>query len=1035
MIKFFIEKHMVVYTFCFFILVVGVLAYISLPRESTPEIKQPIIFVQTVYPGVAARDVESLVTRPIEEEIDGLEGVTQISSSSQQGFSFITIEFAPATEVETALRRVRQRVDVARSELPVEVNDPAVQELSSSDWPKFIVVLSHPQGLQVIDEAAKNLRDRLKRIKGALNADISGNLDKEVAIELDPAKLEHYGFSLDDISQAIQSENVSIPGGLLKSPAKNYNLAVTGEITNPAVFEEIVITRNDVKVRLGELGTAVYQWAEPETIARLNGKPGISISVKQRTGENIVRMADTARDIIDTYKKSLPPGTEVTITYDESESIREIIKDLENNMLSGFLLVMLVTVIFLGLMNSFFVSLAIPFSMLLSFFMLQLLGITLNMIVLFSLIIALGMLVDNGIVIVENIHRHATLGKDRVQAAIDGTTEVAWPVTTSTLTTVLAFLPLLFWPGIMGDFMKYLPITVMIVLTNSLLVALTINPVFLARFLKITEKDRKKSLEGGNWFVAFQNWYAGRLRVAVAHPVWVVGGIFVLVLLGVVLYGIFGKEPIFFPQPDPSTAVINLETAQGTPLQVTDGYIRKLEGAVLSVPASIKHVQAVSGRAEGDFLNVGGDYNKGSVRIEFKPYLERKIRGKDSQEGYKKLLNEFLGANVKLESVDYGPPTGHDISYEVVGEDFAAMGTLAIKISELLKKYPEFSLVDSDYQPARPEIAVRILRDKGAHFGLSTMKIASTIRNAINGTKVGVFRDAKDEYDIMLRYKQAYRNSLGNLLSLQVVNSQGERVPLGAVAVVDQTSSVGVIQRRNLLRAIGIWADFRENIQNKAAIKKELDMQIRELNKILPPTYHIQAGAGLEVRQESEGFLVNAYLIALFLIMAVLIAQFNSLSEPLIIMASVLLAIGGVFWGYLLSGQVFVIIMSGLGLIALAGVVVNNCIVLTDYTNILVRSGVPYGEAVVEAGRTRLRPVLLTAITTVLGLVPMALGISIDLHFPHPGVQWGSETGEFWRAFSLSMIFGLTFATIMTLVVVPTLLKLRLGFLARRKKA
>jgi multidrug efflux pump len=1024
-VEFFIKKHMAVFTFCVLIVIVGGMAYMSLPRESMPEIKQPYIFITTTYPGVSAKDVESLVTRPIEEELDGLEGIDEISSTSQQSLSFIFIEFTPNTPMEVALRRVRQRVDIAKAELPDDADEPVVQELSSSEFPIFIVSLSHPDGLAVIDEASKMLEERFKRLEGVLDVTVSGRLEKEVAIEVDPNKLEHYGFSLNDVIWAIQSENTTIPGGLLKNPEKNYTLDVTGEITDPYLFEDIIISSEGKKIRVGEIATAKFTWAEPESFSRFNGNPSISISLTKRMGENIVYLSDDAMDVIEELKGEFPPGTIINIAYDESVFIRDTIKDLENNMFTGFLLVLFVTLFFLGRINAFFVSLAIPFSMLMSFFTLQLFGITLNMIVLFSLILSLGMLVDNGIVIVENIYRHSTLGKNRRLAAIDGSQEVAGPIIASTITTCLAFFPIVFMPGIMGDIMSYLPKTVIVVLASSLVVALTINPTFCASFLKVSPKSLKKIQEGSGKFVAFQTWYEKVLRWAVKHNYITIPAVIVLVITGITLYIIIGKEPVFFPEFDPETAFISIESPQGTPLEKTDELIQRIENIVPYIPASLKNYQTVVGQEGGYFSGGGYEYHKGYIRVEFKSYLEREIKGKDAIEDYREELKDFTGADLTIEAIDFGPPSGNDISYDIIGQDYAIMGNIAGEIINILKQYPELKIIDTDYEPARPEISVIILRDKAAFYGLSTMDIAQTIRNAINGSVIGKFRESENEYDIVVRYQEEYRDSLSHLLNLQVINRDGERIPVESVAIIKLDSSVGVIKRRNLKRAVAIWADFREDIQNKEEITEEIEEQIQTLMVNLPKDYSIQPGEGFEMRVESTDFLIQAFILAIFLIFVVLIAQFNSILESLIILISVFLSIGGVLWGYLFSGETFVIIMSGIGCIALAGVVVNNCIVLVDYTNVLIRRGTSWKEAIIEAGKTRLRPVLLTAITTVLGLMPMALGISIDFHWPDIGIQLASESAVFWRAFSLAMIFGLSFATIMTLVIVPSLLKIK----------
>ncbi len=1022
MIKLLVSKHTAVFVAAVLIVILGAVAYVRLPRESAPEMKQPWVFITTVYPGVSPRDIESLITRPIEEEIDGLEGVTQISSSSRQSVSSIFVEFAGDVAVETALRKTKERVDAAKAGLPSDAKDPAVREFTSSDWPIFIVMLSHPEGIGRIDDAARALQDRLKRVYGVLDVEIAGNLEKEIAVELDPIRLQHYDLTLDDVAEAIRNENVAIPGGVLKSQSKSYSLAVTGEIREPELFKDIIIRSDLLRIRLGDLGQVNFQNTQAESYSRLNGTPAIALEVKKRAGHDLISVVDKVKDEIEKMKPGFPPGTEITHSYDESRYIHTMISDLENNMFTGFLLVLGVTIFFLGWRNSLFVSLAIPLSMLISFFVLELIGVTLNMIVLFSLILSLGMLVDNGIVIVENIFRHASMGKTRSQAAIDGAREVAKPIIASTVTTCLAFFPIMFMPGIMGDFMSYLPLTVIIVLSASLVVALTVNPVFCSRFLRISAKEQKKILEGGGGFAAFQSWYERVLRKALKRPLLVVAASLILVIAGFGVYGLIGKEPVFFPNLDPSTAVIELKARQGTPLEETDRLVRKIEAIIPSVPASMEHFQITTG-SEG-----GEEFHKATIRVEFKPYLEREISGTEGTENLRRRLDDFTGAEITFRELSMGPPSGHPVSYEVVGREYSALGERSSQILAILESHPELKLINSDFEPAKPEVSVEIDRQKAAYYGVSTRDIAKIIRDSINGLSVGKFRMDEEEYDIVVRYMDNYRDTVSRLNDVQVIGNGGARIPIQAVADITFKSSVGLIKRKNLKRTVEVWADFKLGVQNKTAVKTDIRKRVQQLS--LPAGYLVETGEGAAMQQESSDFLVRAFGIALFLILVVLIGQFNSITDPAIILFSVFLSMGGVLWGYALSGQVFIIVMSGIGCIALAGVAVNNCIVLVDYTNVLIKSGQPWREAIIQAGRARLRPVLLTAITTVLGMIPMALGVSFDFHVFT--LQVGSEQSMFWQAFAWAMIYGLSFATVMTLVVVPTMLTLKFSVRDRR---
>lgn len=1014
-----------VFTFSALIVIAGVLSYITLPRESSPEIKQPYVFVTTSYPGVSASDVENLVTRVIEDEINGVDGLSEISSSSQQGLSFIFTEFVSDITVETALRRIQQKVDRARPLLPADAEEPSVQELSSSSFPMLIISLSHKDGLGIIDNAAEDLEDELRRIKGVLDVEIAGNLEKKVIIELDPVKLNYYGLSIDDVSGAVQIANAAIPGGILKNNARTYSIAINSEIRTPSQFENIMVQSGKVSVPLSKLGTVKFTYAEPETYSRFNGDPAITLSLTKSTGENIIRIVDQVKALIDSTKNNFADGTRINYVYDESDDIRLIIADLENNMFSGFILVLLMTILFLGFVNSLFVSLAIPFSMLLSFTVLQIMGITMNMVVLFSLILALGMLVDNGIVIVENIFRHGTMGKSQYDASIDGSSEVAAPIISSTITTCLAFFPIIYMPDVMGDFMAYIPITVIVVLLSSLLVALTINPVFCSRFLKVSDsRNASKMAGGGRVYEWMMSKYDRWLKVSMQHPLKVLIAAFTIVTLGFIFYVLFGKEPIFFPSQDPSDIIVTAETPQGTPLEKMDSIIKVLEKVVTKVPASIKNIQATSGRSGDDdiFSGVGEEYNQGFVRLSLKDFKEREIKGRVTISALKKELIAFTGANIKVREQENGPPSGYDISYDVIGDDYMVLGKYADSILSTLLKYPELKLAESDFEAAKPEIKISVDRKRAAFYNLGVQQIASTVRTAINGTIISKFREGEEEYDIILRFIPSFRNSVSDLEKLYVVDKDGIRIPLTSVASITGNSAVGIIRRKDFQRSVGVWADFYENIENKNNIQYQIDSVISRMK--LPFGYKIGTGEGSEMREEATVFLLQAFLIALLLIAIVLVAQFNSIGQPFIIMISVYLSIGGVLWGYLISGQVFVVIMSGIGCIALAGVAVNNCIVLVDYTNKLIAAGESVKDAVINAGRTRFRPVILTAGTTVLGLIPMAFGTSLDIHPSSLGIQVGSEMSDFWTAFAWAMIYGLTFATVMTLIMVPCMLLL-----------
>jgi multidrug efflux pump subunit AcrB len=593
------------------------------------------------------------------------------------------------------------------------------------------------------------------------------------------------------------------------------------------------------------------------------------------------------------------------------------------------------------------------------------------------------------------------------------------PIIASTATTILAFFPIIFMPGIMGEFMSYIPKTVIIVLSSSLLVGLTLNPVFCSRFLKSDSNQETNLNQGGKGFVKFQNWYIDKLKYALKKPFIVLITMIFIVILGVFLYTKTGKEPIFFPSSDPQVALVNLELPQGTPLLESDKIIRKIEALIPTVPGSIESFQGIVGRKANRDGSSKTGFQYANVRIGFKPFIDREISASFTIDHLKDSLAEFPFAKVSVDELNNGPPTGYPISYQVTGESYEIIGALSDSILQILLPYSEFKLADYDYEEGKPEIKVEIDREKAVKFGLSTSLVASTIRESMNGGIISKYRKGKKEYDIVIRYKDKNKNSISDLAAV-IISKEGKYIPLSSVAQIYTQAGPGIIKRQNLRRSVQVFADFKDGVQNKEEIKISIAKKVANLD--VPLGYEIGSGDGVKTQDEATAFLGQAFLIALLLIFILLIVQFNSITQPFIIMMSVFLSVGGVFWGLTLFDQEFVIIMSGIGIISLAGVVVNNAIVLIDYTNLLVKQGQTHYEAIVNASSSRLRPVLLTAITTVLGMLPMALGVAFD--FSSFTLVLESESSAMWKSMAWAIIYGLIFATILTLIVVPILLEL-----------
>jgi len=1012
------------------IIVAGLYSYAKLPREAAPDIQIPYIFVTTDYEGVAPEDMEKLVTVPLERKLKGLEGVEELTSQSDDGKSTIAIKFLPSEDIDDALQKVRDKVDQASGDLPSDLeDDPLVSEMNFSDMPIIQVVLSGPFSLKRLKVFAEDLEDRFESISGVLDARIIGGLEREIHVEFDLDRVGAYKVPFAAVLQSVERGNVNMPGGSMDIGDMRYQVRVPEDFQNPAEIDSIVAFVRDGKpVYLRDVAGIRDHYKDPTTLSRLNGENAVTLQVVKRSGENIIDINDRVAAVVEEMRLLLPPTLTISLTADMAEDIRNMVADLENNILTGLILVLGVVLIFIGGRSAVFVSVAIPVSMLITFALLRLLDITLNMVVLFSLILALGMLVDNGIVIVENIYRHMQEGKDRFQAALDGTSEVAWPVITSTLTTIGAFFPMIFWPGIMGGFMSFLPKTVILALAGSLFVALVINPVLSARYQTAAPA---LTTDGNVAQSRSKRAYLWLLEWALNHRALVLG-VCVLMLLGSALaFGKFGKGVEFFPETEPKRAYANVKLPVGTNLDATDRYIRIIED-VCSEYEDVRYVIGSTGAATGgDFGGGGSGTHLGSVTLDFVPIGER---GRHSSEIISEVRDRLAalitGAELRVEKEDEGPPTGDPVSLEIYGDDMQVLAGIVEQVRALMRDIPGIVDMKDNLVTGKPEIQIRVDKEKTALLGLDTYTVAYTVKAAINGAKVGVFREGKDEYDIIAKLPRKDRESVESLRRITVSGLDGEPVPLTTLARVELASGLGAINHKDQKRVVTVSSDVSGRLAND--IIRELDGKLGAL--AWPRGYTYSFAGEQEEQRKAQEFLSEAFVAAIFLIFMVLVAQFNSMVTPLIVLTSVVLSFIGVFAGLLITGTAFGIIMTGVGVISLAGVVVNNAIVLIDYFEQLKAKGMQTREALLEAGLTRFRPVLLTAVTTILGLLPMALGVSFDFF------KWKliteSESAQWWGPMAVAVIFGLLVATLLTLVVVPVLCSLQDGgraWLARRR--
>ena len=1063
--------------------IMGLASYLTIPKESSPEITIPMISVSTVYPGVAPKDVETLVTRVIEEELYKIPEITELSSTSDMGYSNVVAEFDLDMNMDEALQKVREKLDLAKPDLPSDVEDPVLSEFNFAEFPIMQVNISGGYDLVRLKEIAEDLQGRLEQIPSILDVNLSGGLERVVKVDVDLARLKFYALAFGDVIDAIRGENVTVPGGAIQVGAQDFLVRVDGEFDDPAAIEGVVIKAvGGRSVYVRDVASVDFGFEDTRSYARLDGAPVVTLDIVKRSGENIIETADAVKSAVATMQAGFPPSTVIKITSDQSEDIRDMVSSLENNIISGLILVVAVLMFFLGVRNAAFVGISIPLSMLLSFIILRLLDVSMNMVVLFSLILALGMLVDNAIVIVENIYRHIEQGHDRFEAARRATGEVAMPVITSTVTTLAAFFPLMFWPDITGEFMGYLPLTLIITLSSSLFVAMVCIPPLCAMFMRVEGEAKPPMRPAARWtllgiaglvlltvgasnplaavtlsatavaLIALHRmlldrlgrWFQTRgmprvvdryersLRWALRRRAIVMGLAALSLFAAVMLFGRFNAGSEYFPESiPPATVYARIDVPAGTSPDFTDMIAQRLESRLADLPGQSdfeSQVTTVSASAQGGLF---GSSAEGSVAVNFRDY---ELRESDAFETLR-IMQETMsagiaGADIKIEKPANGPPTGPQINLEIFGPDVDELKRLADRAIAILKSAPvgaRLEGLETDMRRGRPELVVKVDHERAALYELTTSDIGMMVRTAIQGTEAAKFRLGNDEYDIVVRLAEAYRQDLGALQDLTVM-SEDRQIPLPSVASWYVDEGLGTVRRKDLDRVATVMSDVRSGEQ-ATAVQAEVKATLAGFAEELPAGYGMRFTGQQEDQAAAMAFLGQAFVIAILLIGLILMSQFNSALKPLIILAAVVLSTVGVLIGLLVFRMPFGIIMTGVGVISLAGIVVNNAIVLIDYIDLLrTRDGLSRDEALIVGGITRFRPVVLTAITTVLGLIPLAIGFNLDFRglfaSLSPNIFWGGEQAAWWGPMAIAVIAGLSFATVLTLILVPVMYSL-----------
>ncbi|HLF63047.1 MAG TPA: efflux RND transporter permease subunit [Saprospiraceae bacterium] len=1092
-----IDNRTTIFVITILIVFAGILSYKAIPKEQFPDVTVPQIFVTTIYPGASPSDMEQLVTKPIEKQIKGLSGVKKITSYSVQDFSNIIVEFNTDLDVAECKQKVKDGVDKAKRELPTDLlEDPTITEFDISEIPIMSVNVAGDFSLDKLKDYADRIKDQIEEMYEITRVDLIGALEKEVQIDVDKYRLAAADLTFRDIENALAYENATVSAGNIDIGGMTRSVSIRGDFKDVEEIKNIIITsQSGAQLYLKDIADVKMGHEEQESFSRLSTRNVLSLNVIKRTGENLIAASDKIKVIVDDLKATeFPEDLEVSITGDQSRATRVTLHDLINTIIIGFILVTLILMFFMGLTDALFVAFSVPLSMCIAFMVLPSLGYTLNFIVLFAFLLSLGIVVDDAIVVIENTHRiyHDEPQLTIVQAAKKAAGEVFLPVLSGTATTLAPFFPLLFWKGIFGKFMIYLPVTVILTLTASLVVAYVINPVFAVRFMRdpkregsevsVSRKRRRRIFaytliglamlgfyasgnimmgnftltcvvfallykyvlsHGVKWFQqkgwpSIQRGYAGFLTWALRHPWTIFLGMTFLLFASCGITLSRQANIILFPKADPNFIYVYMTLPVGTDINVTDSLTRIIENKVIETlgennPIVESVISNVALGASEDLFDRSTTSNKGKVGVAFVEYGKRKgVNTRDYLDEIRKATRGLIpAAEIVVDQEQGGPPTPKPISVEIRSDDFDQL----IDVSRAVKHYldslaiPGVEELRSDLIVSKPEISIEIDRERANREGISTVQIGSEFRTAILGREATKFRDGEDEIPVVVRLKADQRSNINAVENLNItfrdMNSGMLRsVPMAAFADVTYTNTFGGIRRKDLQRMVTISSNITAEFQPK---QTQVVNAVKAAIAQFPGEEGILVGFAGEDQEmiEAINFLGRSLVISVFIILLILITQFNSLGKTLIIMTEVVFSIIGVLLGLAIFGMDFSVIMMGVGIVALAGIVVRNGILLVEFTDELRARGKPVAESIIEAGRIRMTPVLLTATAAILGLVPLAVGFNIDFaslfETGNPKIYLGGDSVAFWGPLSWTIIFGLGFATFITLIILPVM--------------
>jgi len=1004
------------------VLIAGTVAFVEIPKESSPDVPIPIIYVSITHRGISPEDAERLLIRPMEQELKGIEGVKEMRSTAYEGGANVLLEFEAGFDNEQAKRDVQDAVDVAKVDLPEETDEPTVNEVNVSLFPIVVVTLAGNIQERALLRIADDLADEIEKIPSVLEVDIGGDREQQVEIVVDPVRLQSYGLANADVATVIAGFNRLVAAGTMDTGEGRFAIKVPGLYRDlDDILNQPIKFTDDAVVRLRDIASVRATYKDPEGFARVNGQTAVTLEVKKRVGENIIDTVEAVRAVVERAREMWPDGIEVNFIQDQSEDIEEMLFDLQNNVIAAILLVMVVVVAALGLRSGLLVGIAIPGSFLMAILLLAAMGLTVNMVVLFSLILAVGMLVDGAIVVTEYADRKMLEGLSRREAYGLAAKRMAWPVIASTATTLAAFMPLLFWTGTVGEFMKYLPITLLATLTASLLMALIFVPVLGAHLGKagVADPNTMKALSASEHgdltgLRGVTGVYARSLSLALKAP----GLVIVLAVAGLigswVLYATFGRGVEFFPTVEPKQAQVLVHARGNLSIHEKDDLLREVEARILALP----DFEAVYARSFSRAPNDSAEDIIGIIGLTYKDWKVRRPSD-DVLALIRARTSDLAGVQVEADVPDEGPPVGKPIQIQLSARDAAVLPEAVELVREALDEIGGF--VDVEDSRPIPGIQWELEVDTGqaAKLGADVAGVGSIVQLVTTGLKVSSFRpdSAKDEVDIVVRYP-AERRSMAELDRLRMNTAEG-LVPLSAFVDREAVPKVSQIARVDGQRVLTVKADVAPGVLADDKVR-EIRAWMEANRDRFPPGLDIEFKGEDEEQQESKAFLSKAFAVALFIMAVILVTQFNSFYSAFLILSAVIMSTVGVMLGLLITDQAFGVIMSGIGVISLAGIVVNNNIVLIDTYDRLKTEFPDPREAILRTGVQRLRPVMLTSITTMLGLLPMMFMVNID--FINRAVTYGAPSMQWWTQLATGVVVGLLFATVLTLVVTPSAL-------------